>query len=1311
MVAGGIQAGDGRALLIGGLAQRSALATFQAPIAQLSEVLLASGRFETVSRLNPRGVQSLVPTRGACLLQLDALALDPSRLIVLAVQGSVVESGGEPAIVFGEPEQPNGAEPVAISSFIERLSRCPRALLFLELDSGAHNFDRAAIVAAFKDPRQLVAIAEPSSGLIEATSEGFRGDAANDHSGIVTVEGLRDHLAQLPAIDVSSSCSSEPLLLPPSPLGLWSLADTRAKSCEHSIHELAGRTLPGRFYLEEEIDKGGFGAIYAARQLSLDREVAVKIVDTPTRAATQLFVNEVRAVGRLDHPHVVRVIQADVTPDGFPFCAMELLTGHNLRTLLDDGPLPLETSLRFASQLLSALSAVHLAGVIHGDIKPDNLIITTEPTGQRLVVIDFGVSSLQVSSAVSMGGTPSYMAPEQLQGRLDRTSDLFAAALVVHEMIAGALPKRRANGLALNTAIPDHLQPILHRALSGDSAKRFSSADAFAAELEGREQPGEEVDRLDSPFRELAGFADIDQGSFYGRSEETRSIVGDILVHPTLILTAPSGVGKSSILRAGVLPRLKRLGYATSYVRCTTEGDFGANQSNRNTSEKRSVRVYDQLETLLLTRAGEGALDELLDSIQGRSASASGATILSIREDFLGRLIERMVPWSLPPILRLSPLTRSGAEEAIVMPLQAQHLSIERGALDQLLDELQSAAAELGPRMGWGNRAFIYPPHLQLTCSSLFDQVRDTATVTDSIEISHLSGLRFSDVIADHLRRLVEGGMSEDSSVIAKELLGELVGQDDTRVPRTEVDLLSLLPTNVRKDDALGTLDMLRRRGLVLPTRVDGQRGWELAHDSLVPRVSEWLHQQGFDRRRTVELLRLHVKRSTPDKPYLLSRAALRETDNHPGITADVDDRNRGPIRAADLVARSRSVHRGRLIRLVAFGLVATALGGYLLGAWLLDQRSQERQDVLRAADLGRFELIAEPFDWDSEANRHLSVNPSELSNVSLTFFGRDHDRPEQPGKQLGVESSEPEIVESSLRWTIEVRGGPAFVRVDGRGSSGESCPPSWVRLRRLPGYVDRERSEKVRIVFPTCAASRANTVDIPEGDFVSGGDGVPITPHPGRAKRVVSVPAYAIHKSEVVNALYSHYASIEAATGRGMPSYPTEGLVGGDSANHPVANIDFNEANDLCRFLGMRLPTNVQWEKAARGGRFLDAAKTVANPIPERNQPWGLELWKGRANLFGEEDGFWGTAPIASYPRGDSPYGLHDMAGNVQEWVTDRATEEGGNHRMVRGGSYDVLPKNDHHTIAFINSRDERFRAYDLGVRCARTLLEERND
>jgi hypothetical protein len=233
--------------------------------------------------------------------------------------------------------------------------------------------------------------------------------------------------------------------------------------------------------------------VYRARQLAVARDVAVKVLHGDVDASSsggRLFVHEIQSVGRLDHPNVVRIYHADITQGGRPFFAMELLDGRDLEQVIEtEGRLPAERAIELVRQLLGGLGAAHAADLVHADIKPANAVIVAGRDGERVVLVDFGLSRLRVadSASLSVGGTPAYMAPEQLNNdRIDARSDLFSAALVLVTLLTGW--RRRAKD-ELVPPLDDIERPalrvVLQRALAIDPAERFHSAAELEAALAG----------------------------------------------------------------------------------------------------------------------------------------------------------------------------------------------------------------------------------------------------------------------------------------------------------------------------------------------------------------------------------------------------------------------------------------------------------------------------------------------------------------------------------------------------------------------------------------------------------------------------------------------------------------------------------------------------------------------------------------------------------------------------------------------------------------------------------------------------------
>ena len=216
------------------------------------------------------------------------------------------------------------------------------------------------------------------------------------------------------------------------------------------------------------------GAVYKALHVAFDEVRALKVI-SPELAQDDQFVRRFRQEAiltrKLQHEHAVRVEDLDETEDRRPFIVMEFVEGPNLKTLIrDKGPLPVERILRVGRQVCSALEAAHEMGMIHRDIKPDNIVLVPQPEGGEAVkVLDFGIAKLKEGKSVEGGltltgtgvviGTPQYMSPEQAMGRrgdqLDDRSDLYSLGVVMYEMLTGVLPFRAETTMEM---ILHHLQ-------------------------------------------------------------------------------------------------------------------------------------------------------------------------------------------------------------------------------------------------------------------------------------------------------------------------------------------------------------------------------------------------------------------------------------------------------------------------------------------------------------------------------------------------------------------------------------------------------------------------------------------------------------------------------------------------------------------------------------------------------------------------------------------------------------------------------------------------------------------------------------
>jgi eukaryotic-like serine/threonine-protein kinase len=265
---------------------------------------------------------------------------------------------------------------------------------------------------------------------------------------------------------------------------------------------------------------GGMGEVYRARDPTLKREVAIKVLPTfITQDADRLrrFEQEAQTAAALNHPNILAVHRFGVF-EGIPYLVSELLEGSTLRQVLQRGPLPIRKSIDYAFQIAHGLAAAHEQGIVHRDLKPENLSVTKDG---RIKILDFGLAKLMQpqpdpdgnpptmslnTDAGMVMGTPGYMSPEQVRGiAVDHRTDIFAFGSILYEMLTGTRAFHRSTSAETMTAtlndeppaisqlvqsIPPGLQRVMHRCLEKNPEQRFHSASDLAFALEALSDSG-----------------------------------------------------------------------------------------------------------------------------------------------------------------------------------------------------------------------------------------------------------------------------------------------------------------------------------------------------------------------------------------------------------------------------------------------------------------------------------------------------------------------------------------------------------------------------------------------------------------------------------------------------------------------------------------------------------------------------------------------------------------------------------------------------------------------------------------------------
>jgi eukaryotic-like serine/threonine-protein kinase len=268
--------------------------------------------------------------------------------------------------------------------------------------------------------------------------------------------------------------------------------------------------LADRYTLDRELGRGGMASVLLARDLQHDREVALKVLH-PELASTvgaDRFKREIRVAARLQHPNILRILDSGETLGGQLWFTMPFVEGENVYERLQrEYQLAPAEALRIATAAASALAYAHEQGVVHRDIKPDNILLS----GDEVLVADFGVARAvsevqeKLTATGMVVGTPTYMSPEQASGdkAIDGRTDIFALGCVLYEMLAGEPPFKGPNpqatlmrrfmgpprALRPMVQIPEHVEAAIVRALAKDPAERFATAAELSDALAGRVAP------------------------------------------------------------------------------------------------------------------------------------------------------------------------------------------------------------------------------------------------------------------------------------------------------------------------------------------------------------------------------------------------------------------------------------------------------------------------------------------------------------------------------------------------------------------------------------------------------------------------------------------------------------------------------------------------------------------------------------------------------------------------------------------------------------------------------------------------------
>ena len=671
---------------------------------------------------------------------------------------------------------------------------------------------------------------------------------------------------------------------------------------EHHRRAKPNLLVPGTFVDHYEIIRplgaGGMGQVFLARDVKLGRLVALKVLFPTSREVATRMLIEARATAKCTHENIV-VIHDMNEYQGMPYLVLEYMEGASLRTYEGDDKLPLLRLVEVMVSVTRALEHAHAAGIIHRDLKPDNVFLTTNGV---VKVLDFGIAKLHGTPTTDTGypitevpasdnetyitisgdgpvGTRMYMSPEQWgSSDVDGRTDVWAAGVMLFRLITGEYPFHNLESAALMFAIMSPNEPVrsirsvvpnLHggladivdRCLRKDRNERYSAAElrqALEALLPSRATQADGR----CPYPGLEAFQEADAERFFGRTDQISRVRGRLQTEPFLAIVGPSGVGKSSFVRAGLVPALKTetrwhslvlrpgrqplLALAAAISPPNVDRDYLHSVASRmyaepgflgavlrkraNDNEQKLLVFVDQFEELYTLCPDVRIRHSFVSSLRAAADDASSPVrvIISLRSDFLDRCAEDPAFMAVltAGIHYLMPLGREGLWNALVRPAeQVNHVFESSALVDRMLDEMASSANAL--------------PLLQFAAARMWefrDRARCILTAASYTAMGGIAG-----ALAVHADTIL-AELSHDRRRLAQLVFQRLVTPDGTRAIVDLDELVTLSPDPLAVRRLVEAL--VSARLLVSNSDDDGVGSTvEIVHESLIvawPQLRQW---------------------------------------------------------------------------------------------------------------------------------------------------------------------------------------------------------------------------------------------------------------------------------------------------------------------------------------------------------------------------------------------------------------------------------------------------------------------------------------
>ncbi len=832
------------------------------------------------------------------------------------------------------------------------------------------------------------------------------------------------------------------------------------------MDNLVGQILKS-YSLSELIDMGGFGSVYRAHQAVVEREVAVKII-YPAFANRPAFIRrfetEAQLIASLEHPHIVPLYDYWRDPNG-AYIVMRWLRGGHLRKRMEK-PLEVQDVLPLLQQVSSALAFAHRHGVVHRDLKPENILMDEEG---NVYLADFGIAQIVTSTdeddEMMSSGSPAYASPEQINNtQTTLATDIYSLGVILYELLAGEHPfpdldeksgtelialrqtHRLPSILKVQPELPAGVDDVIQKATALDPSERyrdvpefinaFRSAISLQQTLIATDTSEEFIPTEDipNPYKGLRAFQEADTLNFFGR----RVLVTKLLRRMSetggftrfLAVVGPSGSGKSSVVKAGLMPALRRGAMPNSdrwyYIEMVPGNDpfeeletalvgisvdppsnmrqrlkssgFGLLDVSQQilAQEDRSVELFifiDQFEEVFTMAESEEAIELFLENLYTaiNSPESRLRIVITLRADFYDRPLLRPLVSDLMSRRTevVIPMTPEELEEAIIKPAQRVGVVLETGLNEAIINEVKGQMGAL--------------PLLQYLMAELFSTRLGMKMTLEAYR--QMGGVRGALARrADDLFESLDASQQDITRQIFLRLVTLGEGTEDTRRRALLAELTSIMGG---ADAVRMVIDVLGKSRMLTFDRDPVTRSptVEIAHEAIIRewrRLRTWLDISRTDVRmqRTLAALANEWINAGRDASYLLRGIRLEQYEQWQQETSvaltheernllDASLRHRVALEEAEKRRQEReeqleSRSRNRLRLLVAVLTVAAVIAFGLAGVALNESRRAQQESE-----------ISSSLAYEASARRALSDGDGDLA-VVLALESNNIERPSE---------------------------------------------------------------------------------------------------------------------------------------------------------------------------------------------------------------------------------------------------------------------------------------------------------------------------